>query len=138
MRFYAYSPLCGGMLTGKHKIEDANKTEPGRFFGKGWAEVYRSRYWKKEVFNSIAKIEKVLKETYGNSVSITEASLRWLYHHSKLNGSCGDGVILGASSMQHFNSNIECTKKGPLDEKVVKVYDECWDDCCYFCPDYMR
>ena len=40
MRFYAYSPLAGGMLTGKHMIEDANKNEPGRFFGKEWAEVY--------------------------------------------------------------------------------------------------
>ena len=138
MRFYAYSPLCGGMLTGKHKIEDSSKPQPGRFFGKGWAEVYRQRYWKPEVFDSISKIKQVLSEVYGNDVSITEASLRWMYHHSQLDGSCGDGVILGASSMNYFNINMGCTTKGPLDEKVVKVYDECWDVCSYFCPNYMR
>ena len=137
MRFYAYSPLCGGMLTGKHKIEDSTKTEPGRFFGKGWAEVYRFHYWKPEVFDSISKIQKVLNDVYGNEVSITEASLRWMYHHSQLDGSCGDGVLLGASSMKYFNINMSCATKGPLDEKVVKVYDECWNACSHFSPNYM-
>ena len=51
MRFYAYNPLAGGILTGKHKYEDFNKTEPGRFFGKQpWAEAYRKRYGVHTVF----------------------------------------------------------------------------------------
>ena len=138
IRFYAYSPLCGGMLTGKHKIEDANKTDPGRFFGKGWAEVYRKRYWKTEIFDSISKIDKVLHKVYGDKVSITEASLRWIFHHSKLNSVYGDGVILGASNMQHLDINVKCSREGPLVEDVVETFDKCWNDCCYLCPDYMR
>ena len=138
MRFYAYSPLCGGMLTGKYKFEDADKKEPGRFFGKGWGEVYRNRYWKKEMFESIEKIKQVLKEVYGNNVSIAEASLRWIYNHSQLDGAYGDGVVIGASSMDQFRNTISYTEKGPLDEKVVKVFDECWNVCSFFCPDYMR
>ena len=138
MRFYAYSPLCGGMLTGKHKFEDADKTEPGRFFGKGRAELYRNRYWKKVIFNAIEKIKSVLNEVYGKKVDITEASLRWMYHHSKLDGSCGDAVILGCSSYEHYKYNSKCITKGPLHDKVVAVFDECWRDCCSNCADYMK
>ena len=138
MRFYAYSPLCGGMLTGKHKFEDADKNESGRFFGKGAGEMYRNRYWKKEMFESIEKIKQVLKEVYGNNVSIAEASLRWIYNHSQLDGAYGDGVVIGASSMDQFKNTISYIKKGPLDEKVVKVFDECWNVCSFLCADYMR
>ena len=40
--FYAYSPLGGGILTGKYKFEqDNNKTiTKGRFNGIGWDKVY--------------------------------------------------------------------------------------------------
>ena len=44
MRFYAYNPLCGGILTGKHTIHDDAKTEPGRFFGSTkYNFIYRKR-----------------------------------------------------------------------------------------------
>ena len=138
IRFYAYNPLCGGILTGKHKIEDANKAEPGRFFGQGWAKVYRKRYWRKEVFDAVDKIQESLLEEYGDQVNILEASLRWLYHHSKLNGLNGDGVILGASSLDYLTTNMNATGKEPLNENIVKVFDECWDACCFSCPDYFR
>jgi len=137
MRFYAYNPLCGGILTGKHKIEEGNKTESGRFFG-SLGEMYRKRYWKKEIFESVAKIEIVLNEVYKGMVNITEASLRWLFHHSRLNGSHGDGIILGASKMEHFHFNLSCLEKGPLDDKVVEVLNDSWDVCCFNCPNYMR
>ena len=138
IRFYAYNPLAGGMLTGKHKIEDANKNEPGRFFGKGWAEVYRKRYWRADVFECIEKLKKGLHEVYGDEVNVTEASFRWLCHHSKLDGSYGDGVIIGISSIEHFNENMCYIGKGPLDEKVVKVFEECWEHSLYCCSDYFR
>ena len=31
MRFYAYNPLCGGLLTGKHSRESAASLSAGRF-----------------------------------------------------------------------------------------------------------
>jgi len=138
MRFYAYNPLCGGILTGKHKIEDATKTETGRFFGKGWAEAYRKRYWREEIFDAVDQMKKAINEVYGDEVTLAEAALRWFYHHSKLDGSCGDGVILGASNMDYFNKNINATVQGPLDDRVVKVFDNCWNVCCFSCPNYFR
>ncbi|XP_040613475.1 aflatoxin B1 aldehyde reductase member 2 isoform X2 [Mesocricetus auratus] len=44
LRFYAYNPLAGGLLTGKYKYEDKDGEQPvGRFFGNSWAETYRNR-----------------------------------------------------------------------------------------------
>ncbi|XP_059232325.1 aflatoxin B1 aldehyde reductase member 2-like [Mustela nigripes] len=42
LRFYAYSPLAGGLLTGKYEDKDGNQPV-GRFFGNNWAEIYRNR-----------------------------------------------------------------------------------------------
>ena len=83
--------------------------------------MYRKRFWKREIFDSVAKLIAVLNEVYEDKVNITEASLRWLYHHSKLDGLFGDGVILGASSMEYFDFNLGCSAKGPLDERVVRT-----------------
>ncbi len=45
LRFYAYSPLGGGIMTGKHKFKDdeEQKIEFGRFNmgNNGWDKIYR-------------------------------------------------------------------------------------------------
>lgn len=140
MSFYAYNPLAGGILTGKHKFEDWNKNEPGRFFGKNiWAEAYRKRFWNEIVFKSVKEIEESLQAAYGGKVSITEASLRWMYHHSALKGCHGDGVIVGASRTSQLEENMKiAVEGGPLEGAVVEAMDNCWLDCCYSCPDYFR
>uniref|UniRef100_A0A4W2DB94 NADP-dependent oxidoreductase domain-containing protein n=1 Tax=Bos indicus x Bos taurus TaxID=30522 RepID=A0A4W2DB94_BOBOX len=44
LRFYAYNPLAGGLLTGRYQYEGKDGKQPlGRFFGNSWAEVYRNR-----------------------------------------------------------------------------------------------
>ncbi|CAK8672734.1 unnamed protein product [Clavelina lepadiformis] len=140
MRFYAYNPLSGGILTGKHKFEDSTKVEPGRFFGTAkWSVAYRERFWKTEIFDAVSKIQQVLDKTYGNNtVSVAEAAYRWLYHHSLMEGKHGDGLIIGASSMEQFTANMGYTTKGPLEKEVVEVIEECWAMCGYLCADYMR
>jgi aflatoxin B1 aldehyde reductase len=55
---------------------------------------------------------------------MTEASLRWLVHHSKLHGKNGDKIIVGASKMDHYRSNMDALAKGPLPEEVVAVFDK--------------
>ena len=137
IRFYAYNPLCGGLLTGKHTSNDSDG-KLHRFSDKVVGEVYRKRYWNKEIFSAVEKITQKLLDFYGTKVSIAEASIRWLLHHSKLDASSRDGVILGASNVNHIKFNLDCTTKGPLDDEVVLVIDECWNDCCKVCSDYWR
>ena len=80
---------AGGILTGKfnHKdIEDPNCKEDGRYFAKTpWIKTYQDRFWRKELFEGVGDIQKALEEAYGKgTVTMAEAALRWLNHHSKL------------------------------------------------------
>lgn len=139
MRFYAYSPLGGGFLTGKHKMEDISKKEPGRFFGSGiWVTKYRERYWKQEYFDAVQAIREALGIAYGDTVTVAEAAIRWLYHHSALKGDCGDGVIIGASNAKHLDENLSYAQKGPLDANVVSVINNIWKTTSHLCPEYAR
>ncbi|XP_036602847.1 aflatoxin B1 aldehyde reductase member 4-like [Trichosurus vulpecula] len=140
MRFYAYNPLAGGLLTGKYKYEDKDTKQPeGRFFGNSWAETYRNRFWKEHHFQAIALVEKALAAAYGaNPPSMTSAALRWMYHHSQLQGAHGDAVILGMSSLQQLQQNMAASEEGPLEPGVVKAFDQAWNLVAHECPNYFR
>ncbi|XDA73272.1 hypothetical protein R6Z07F_003547 [Ovis aries] len=83
LRFYAYNPLAGGLLTGRYKYEDKDGKQPmGRFFGNSWTEVYRNR-------------------------------------RLPLQGTHGDTVILGTSSLEQLEENLVATEEGPLEPAVL-------------------
>ncbi|OBS60049.1 hypothetical protein A6R68_08819, partial [Neotoma lepida] len=68
LRFYAFNPLAGGLLTGRYKYQDKDSEQPeSRFFGSQVSQMYMNRYWKEEHFKGIALVEKALKSTYGTS-----------------------------------------------------------------------
>ncbi|XP_065054632.1 aflatoxin B1 aldehyde reductase member 2-like [Rhopilema esculentum] len=140
LRFYAYNPLAGGLLSGKYQFQDIEeKKPPGRFFGLGgkWAESYRKRYWKKDYFDGIEMIRSVLDNQYGEGkVSVAEAALRWMKHHSLLIPD--DGIIIGGSKMEHLQSNLKAVEQGPLHEDVVEAFDAAWKNVQGNCPTYYR
>ncbi|XP_056398019.1 aflatoxin B1 aldehyde reductase member 2-like [Hyla sarda] len=141
IRFYAYNPLAGGLLTGKYKYEDKDTAEqtPSRFFGNSWADTYRNRYWKKYHFQAIDRVQKALEEAYGKDrPSLTAAALRWMYHHSKLQGSREDAVILGMSSTEQLVQNLDGAEGGPLLPPVVSAFDDAWNLVAHDCPNYFR
>ena len=101
MVFFAYNPLAGGMLTGKHKR--GGDTGAGRFTNDTpWGKIYQQRFMQEKQFDAV----DVLKEACAaaGDIALAEASLRWLRYHSKLGGS--DGIIIGASSIRHYEQNM--------------------------------
>jgi len=146
IRFYVYNPLAGGLLSGKYDFSQANENQPhGRFFSdessKGfvskWSGVYRDRFWRNNYKDGVQLVSKVLEETYNKEVSLLEASMRWLNHHSML--ADGDGLILGFSKMDHFQQNIDAVRVSePLHEAVVNAFDEAWNRIKSDCPKYYR
>ncbi|XP_069466494.1 aflatoxin B1 aldehyde reductase member 4-like [Ambystoma mexicanum] len=140
IRFYAYNPLAGGLLTGKYRYEDKEKSQPtGRFFGNTWAEVYRNRYWKEEHFQGIDLVDRALEVAYGaKKPTLTAAALRWMYHHSKLQGEHGDAVIIGISSMEQLKQNLAGAEEGPLLPAVLEAFDQAWNLVAHECPNYFR
>jgi len=143
MRFYAYSPLGGGILTGKWKITDADeenmKNQPNsRFFGASpWTKTYRDRYWKTEYFEGIDNLKGLLGEIYPEKTpTVPEAAYRWLYHHSQL--SDNDAVIVGASGLSQLEQNLSYSDLEPLDDRIVEFFEAWWKNTSHLCPDYSR
>jgi aflatoxin B1 aldehyde reductase len=130
MRFYAYNPMCGGLLTGRYgKFEDA--PTDGRFTHR---PNYQGRYWKKSFFDGVEVI-KAAAEKHG--ISSIEATYRWLAYHSMLNAERGDAILIGASKLNHLLSNMETVKAGPLPEDMVAAFDEAWKITKGDSPEYF-
>lgn len=51
---------------------------------------------------------------------------RWVVHNSALDGSLGDGVIVGASSVEQWNSNLDAIQKGPLSAETATKINALW------------
>lgn len=133
MSFYAYNPLCGGLLTGKHFQKESVNSQGTRFDVSN--SMYRNRYWKDEYFQAISMIRDV---TNRYNIKMPDASIRWLRHHSKLSDTGGDGVIIGASTVEHLTSNLNSCEAGPLPEEVVEVFGHAWRITAPVCDKYFR
>lgn len=143
IRFYAYSPLGGGILTGKHRFQDdeEKKIEFGRFnmHNNGWDKVYRDRYWKVEHFNAMEKINALMAKHHPeDNATIAEVAYRWLIHHSKLDASAGDRIVIGASRVIQLETNLSYMTKDRLNNEVVEFMDEWWNSTKHLCPSYLR
>ena len=132
MRFYAYNPLAGGMLTGRYtSIEE--KPSKGRFALR--AKSYQGRYWKSSYFEAVNLAKAACEET---GISLAEAAYRWLAYHSCLSAERGDGVIVGASRVGQLEQNLEALRKGPLSVKVVSALDKAYRLTEADAPEYYR
>ena len=130
MRFSAYNPLCGGLLTGRYgKYEDA--PSDGRFTHR---PNYQNRYWKRSFFDAV----DVIKEAAGKyGITTAEAAYRWLAYHSMLNGERGDAVIIGASGLHHLIQNMEALKAGPLPDELIETFETAWQISKGDSPEYF-
>lgn len=119
MRFFAYNPMCGGLLTGKYgKFEDA--PTDGRFTHR---PNYQGRYWKKSFFDAVDVIRAAAGK---HGISPVEATYRWLAYHSMLSSNRGDAILIGASKLNHLQQNLETVKAGPLPEDIVQAFEQAW------------
>ena len=123
--FIAYNPLAGGLLTGKHHDMSAIPAE-GRFSN----AYYRERFWKREYFDAVTRLVSAAR---GARISLGEASLRWLLHHSQ-----ADGFLLGASKIEHMREDLAACRKGSLPPVLVRAFDEAWEKTRAACQCYFR
>lgn len=128
MRFYAYNPLAGGLMTNKYKDK---AIKDGRFTNR---PNYQKRYWHDSYFDAIDEIKSVCEK---HDINITEAAYRWLAYHSMLNPERGDGIIIGASSSEQLIQNISYVNKGGLPDDVVKALEDAWTVSKVDAPEYF-
>ena len=130
LRFYAYNPTMGGMLTGKFKNIDDFPVS-GRFNNR---PGYKGKYWKKSNFDAL---EIIRKATEAHGITMIEATYRWLAFHSMLNGDRGDAILIGASKISHLVQNIQSIKAGPLPEDMLMAFEDAWRICRGDSRDYF-
>ena len=129
--FYAYNPLAGGLLTGKHRsLEDA--PESGRFAPD---RGYRDRYWKADYFQVLEELQRACADAGRRPV---EVAMSWLCHHSLLDSQAGDGIILGVSSIEHLTDNMSACDSAALDPAIVEILDRGWELVKPNCFRYFR
>lgn len=131
MRFYAYNPLAGGMLTGKHHNFD-EPPQAGRF---ARLQSYRKRYWKKSYFDAVNLITKNCRD---HNIEPVEAAYRWLTFHSFLDTHKDDGIIIGASSTEQLNQNIAAIDEGKLPQEIIDAFDAAWAEAKPDSPEYFN
>jgi len=130
VRFYAYNPLAGGLLTGRY-TQISEEPRDGRF---KFQRIYIERYWKKSYFEALEMIRNASAEA---GLSMTRAALLWILQDSSLKGQYRDGVILAASSLEQWETNLK-SLSGELPVKVAEAIDRAWERTRPECPQYFR
>lgn len=131
IKFNAYNPLAGGLLTAKHadyeKIPDQ-----GRF---AEFDTYQDRYWKREYFKVIQNLKAACAK---DNITPVQAALRWLMHHSCLSAEYQDGIILGASNTGQLKENLEACTQGALSSQIIDTLEQGWETVRPNCIKYFR
>jgi aflatoxin B1 aldehyde reductase len=81
-------------------------------------------YRKPTIESAVDDRELLVVESYG--ISGHSAALRRALYHSILHSKYGDGVIIGASSVEQLKQNLDIIAEGPLPQEVAaaigKIY----------------
>jgi len=125
LKLLAYNPLAGGLLTGKHTAI-GHVPDKGRFSG----AYYRDRFWKPEYFEALRRVAEAAQS---RGITPSQAALRWLRHHSM-----ADGLLLGASKLDHLKENLEACRMPRLPASVVRALDAAWETARPACQQYFR
>ncbi|RGY96761.1 aldo/keto reductase [Clostridium sp. AM58-1XD] len=131
IRFHAYNPLAGGMLTNKYGSFADGPTK-GRFT---YRPNYQNRYWKQSYFDGIGLVKEACRK---EDVDIAAAAYRWMAYHSMLSGERGDGLIAGFSRMSQLQQNLAALQQGPLPERILSAFSEAWKLCKHDAPEYFK
>jgi aflatoxin B1 aldehyde reductase len=129
--FYAYNPLAGGMLTGKHQAIE-QLPDSGRFVKR---YNYQDRYWKAEYFDVLQQLGKRSNEL---GVTPVEVAMSWLVNHSMMDTEHGDAIILGASKLEQLDENLLSINAAPLDQSILEILDAGWEIIKPNCFKYFR
>ncbi|KAI0064628.1 Aldo/keto reductase [Artomyces pyxidatus] len=134
LRIITYSPLAGGFLTGRIKSKDAPVDSLDQFnAAQGWlGATLRTKYLKDSQFEALAVIKEVADK---HGIPLIEVGYRWLQHHSLLQP--GDGIVFGASSVEHLETNIAAAEQGPLPDEVLEAVNIAYKIVGHDAPSYF-
>jgi len=121
IRFHAYNPLAGGAFSKRFGASGAVAAGSRFDLSHVQGKLYRDRYWNDTYLDALAEIHR---SCAGYGLDAVSVALRWLIHHSQLNAERNDGVIIGASSLEHLRHNLTAVTEGPLPTDVLTAIDD--------------
>lgn len=75
-----------------------------------------------------AATENALAVASKHSISGHAAALRWTAYHSALDAKYGDSIIIGASTIDQANSNLDIAEAGPLPDDAAVAFDALYEE----------
>ena len=162
MRFYAFNLLAGGLLTDKRASavataalrtsnssgevaidapRDGGRFDPEQKGPMKIGEEYTARYWRPAYLSALQHLHDACQSCDGGPIAVQDAAHRWLMHHSLLDASHGDAVILGASTVQQLEENLNAcvgAGSGRLPDSVVDAFEVAWELTATQCPGYYN
>jgi 1-deoxyxylulose-5-phosphate synthase len=122
----AYSPLAGGLLSGKHRAEDL--PSPGTRFDIN--KLHLDRYWHPAYFEAVQVLSDVASRA---NLSLQELAFRWLLTQNAV-----DSIIVGASRLDQLQENLKACRGPHLNEEVLNECDAVWAKLRGITPRYNR
>lgn len=119
--FYAYSPLAGGFLT---KTAQQLKEGAGRFNDAAIGGMYNRMYAKPTLIKALETWAAIAEQ---EGTTKAELAYRWVTYNSPLKKENGDGIIVGASSLEQLDQTLAGIAKGKLSDQAAKGIDEIWE-----------
>lgn len=113
-----------GKVTQALDSGDESTLERTRWKGESAFQGYVMAFDKPEMHKAIRSL-KALCEAATPPLTMQEASLRWIIHHSALQD--GDAIIFGAKALDQLESNVIEARRGPLSNEIVNALQDMWE-----------
>lgn len=120
-----YNALAGGLLTGRHRFEEA--PEKGSRFEAN--RMYRGRYWTKTMFDREAALAAVARE---EGCSLVALAYAWLASRQEV-----DSILVGPADVSQLDAAIDGVAR-PLSERARARIDELWREWLGTDTNYVR
>jgi aflatoxin B1 aldehyde reductase len=122
LSYYTHGSLASGFLTGKYKQGVAPVKGVDRFAQKRRIKQYQERYLNRD--EMYAALDAISSAANGAGInSMLEAAVRWTQHHSAVDASQGDAILIGVSRIAQLEPIMRASKQGPLPAEVVEAFE---------------
>ncbi|ETS86724.1 hypothetical protein PFICI_00552 [Pestalotiopsis fici W106-1] len=121
--FVAYSPMAGSFLA---KPAQSFRDDPESFQGR-WnkesflGKIHHFLYSRPLTLQTLDKWHEIAE---AEGISGAEMAYRWVAYHSALTKD--DGMVIGATTIEQWKSNLEGIQKGPLSPHAAAKIDALW------------
>ncbi len=120
-----YNALAGGLLTGRHRFQEA--PEKGSRFEAN--RMYRGRYWTKTMFDREAALAAVARD---EGCSLVELAYAWLASRADV-----DSILIGPADVSQLDAGIDGAGR-KLSEGTRSRIDDLWREWQGTDTNYVR